>query len=95
MKTNLNAHRDRRFNIYFVLVCMVIAIIVLACSCSPQRSGCYGTRGMSGYSYCPTYNELKSNKYDGCYAWLYCPSTGLMQVTDMNGSMVCRYKVSK
>jgi hypothetical protein len=89
-------HQNRVTSIKTILLVLIgIMVLIWLYSCSPQRSGCYGTRGMSGYSHCPTYNELKSNKYDGCYAWIYCPTTSLMQVTDMNGKLVCRYKVSK
>lgn len=45
-------HRYRRSVIHFWIllpVAIIIAMLYLS-GCSPQK-GCYGTRGMSGYSY--------------------------------------------
>jgi len=51
-------HRAHRTNIHgLFLILFALMALIYAYGCSPQRSGCYGTRGMSGYS---SVNHLKT-----------------------------------
>jgi hypothetical protein len=55
MNTKQTPHDYRRDSVTFCIglptLILIIAFIVLAFSCRPQRGGCYGTRGMSGYGW--------------------------------------------
>lgn len=84
-------HSYRRQGIHAILLCLITVIVLLACSCSP-RNGCAATRGMAGYSYCPTLKELREGKKT---AYLYCINTGIVGVWDAQGKLSCIYHVSK
>jgi len=84
-----NPHKQRRTNIHgFFLLIGLIMLLIYTYGCSPQKSGCSGTRGMSGYGYCPSLNELRASKYT---PWLYCHNTGLVCVLNMKGKIICSY----
>ncbi len=78
-------HRNRRTNIHIWLLCLIGFIIFLACSCSSPRRGCYGVRGMSGYS-------LRSliDKYHG--SWVKCNETGIVCVFNPEGKLIGYYR---
>jgi hypothetical protein len=46
-------HRSRRTNIHVAIILIILTALLMAAnmSCTPQRGGCYGTRGMSGYGH--------------------------------------------
>lgn len=48
MKTT--PHNYRRMGIHAWFLAILVLMAIVAFSCRPQR-GCYGTRGMSGYSW--------------------------------------------
>lgn len=81
-------HRQRRMNIHgcFILLGLLI-VLIYAYSCSPQKNGCNATRGMSGYSYCPTLKELRANK---TIPYLYNLESGLICVLNTKGEIVCK-----
>ena len=84
-----NPHKQRRTNVHgMFLIIGLIMLLIYAYGCSPQKSGCYGTRGMSGYGYCPTLDQLRKSH---TIPYLYCPNTGLICVLDMKGKIVCSY----
>jgi hypothetical protein len=87
----MTPHNHRRQTIHIWLVGLIITIAILAASCRPQK-GCYGTRGMSGYSHCPSIQELRKDKKT---AYLYCINTGIVGVWDTNGKLRSIYHVSK
>lgn len=80
-------HSYRRQGIHAILLCLITVIVLLACSCSP-RMGCPSHQGYSGYSHCPTLQELRKNKK---IPYLYCLNTGLVAVLDMKGKIICTY----
>ena len=49
MLNNPHPHRERRSTIQVVLLILLGFALGCAVSCSPQKGGCYGTKGMSGY----------------------------------------------
>jgi hypothetical protein len=60
MKTTTpHQHRVQEIKGFF-LILFALMVIIYAYGCSPQRNGCYGTRGMSGYS---RVNYLKTESH--------------------------------
>jgi len=55
MNTKQTPHDYRRDSVTFWIglpaIILIIAFIVMACSCNPQRRGCKSTHGMSGYGW--------------------------------------------
>lgn len=88
-----NAHYGRRQTIHgwLILIVFAAALFMAFTSCSPKH-GCYSTRGMSGYGYCPTLQELRKDKKT---AYLYCRNTGIVGVWDAHGKLNCIYYISK
>ena len=85
-------HRNRRTNIHIWILCLIGFIIFMACSCSSPRTGCYGTRHMSGYGLNKqTSNKIRKliDKYGG--AWVYCPDTHIVGVFNPEGKLIGYY----
>jgi hypothetical protein len=81
-------HRQRRTNIHgFFVLLGLLMVLFYEFGCSTPKSGCYGTRGMSGYGYCPSLKELRANKTT---PYLYNLESGLICVLDMKGRVVCQ-----
>jgi hypothetical protein len=65
-----------------------IIFMVLFASCAGNKKGCRSTWGMSGYSHCPSFKEVKkSNRY----GYTYNPKTKVITVVDLKGQIICQY----
>lgn len=77
MNTNPTPHEYRKSAVNFWIglpaLILIIAFIVMAFSCRPQRSGCYGTRGMRGYGWikCPQTGKVCILRPDGAIVYSY------------------------
>jgi hypothetical protein len=90
---NRQPHRDRRTNIHICLLCLIGFIILMALSCSSPRSGCYGTRHMSGYGLNQqTGTKVRNliNTYGG--SWVKNLETGKVIVFNQEGKLIGYYQ---
>lgn len=79
MKTNPTPHDYIRDAVTFWIglpaILLIIALIVLVCSCSPK----YG---------CPSHSG--KNRMSG-YGWLKCNETNKVCILDKDGAIICTY----
>jgi hypothetical protein len=84
MNTKPTPHDYRRDSVTFWIglpaLIIIIAFIVMACSCRTPRYGC------------PNMADLKAHKHDNRYAWTKYSESGLVTVMDkQTGKYVCSY----
>lgn len=79
--------RQRRLAVHslFIIWILIFILILSFSSCRPQR-GCYGTRGMSGYSKL----EKKFIERAG-FGWLKCMTTGKVCILRRDGEIIGSY----
>jgi hypothetical protein len=72
--TTTTPHEKRRTIVKLtILIPIAFMIWVWLSGCSPQRSGCYGTRGMSGYGWikCKQSGKICVLRPDGSIVYSY------------------------